>query len=197
MLIVGKNTKYMDLKSVVDDAKAHPGEIAYGSAGVGSTSHLMGVLFEREVGVKLNHVPFKSSSESLQAVLGGHVPMSFSAVNAAAGAAQSGEVRALAMGSEKRSSFLPDLPTFGELGWPKILGETWIGLTGPANMSWDIVSKINAAVTAELQSPETQEKLKSIGVDVIAAGPEKFSETIASEVDAYEALARGMNWPRQ
>ena len=68
MLTVNKNTKYMDVKSVVEDAKARRGEIAYGSSGVGSTSHFMGILFEREAKVKLNHIPFKSSGESLQAV---------------------------------------------------------------------------------------------------------------------------------
>ena len=65
---------------MIDDARARPGEIAYGSSGVGSTSHFMGILFEREAKVKLNHVPFKSSGESLQAVMGGHVPISFSAM---------------------------------------------------------------------------------------------------------------------
>jgi tripartite-type tricarboxylate transporter receptor subunit TctC len=197
MLVVGKATKYTDVKSVVDDAKARPGDNPYGSSGVGSTSHFMGILFEREAKVKLNHIPFKSSGESLQAVLGGHVPMSFSAVNSALSAVKSGDVRALAVGSEKRSAFLPDVPTFAEVGLPKVLSETWIGLTGPANMSPDLVAKINQAVMAGMQSPEIQQRLTEIGVDVIGAGPEKFKQTIVSEVDMYETLARSMNLPRQ
>ena len=174
MLTVNKNTAYKDVKSVVDDAKARPGEIAYGSSGVGSTSHFMGLLFEREAKVKLNHIPFKSSGKSLQAVMGGHVPMSFSAVNQALGAVKSGDVRALAIGSEKRSVYLPDVPTFAEVGLPKVLSETWIGLAGPANMAPDLVKKINDAVMAGVQSQDVQKRLSEIGVDAIAAGPDEI-----------------------
>lgn len=196
MLTVNKDTKYTDVKSVIADARARPGEIAYGSSGVGSTSHFMGILFEREAKVKLNHVPFKSSGESLQAVMGGHVPMSFSAVNQALGAVKSGDVRALAIGSEKRSVYLPDVPTFAEVGLPKVLSETWIGLAGPANMPADLVNKINDAVMAGIKSPEIQKRFTEIGVDVIAEGPEKFTRIVASEVDTYESLAREMNLAR-
>ena len=196
MLTVNKNTAYKDVKSVVDDAKARPGEIAYGSSGVGSTSHFMGLLFEREAKVKLNHIPFKSSGKSLQAVMGGHVPMSFSAVNQALGAVKSGDVRALAIGSEKRSVYLPDVPTFAEVGLPKVLSETWIGLAGPANMAPDLVKKINDAVIAGVQSQDVQKRLSEIGVDAIAAGPDKFTKIVASEVDTYETLARDMNLQR-
>ena len=196
MLTVNKDTKYTDVKSVIDDARAHPGEIAYGSSGVGSTSHFMGILFEREAKVKLNHIPFKSSGESLQAVMGGHVPMSFSAVNQAIGAVKSGDVRALAIGSEKRSAYLPNVPTFAEVELPKVLSETWIGLAGPAGIPADLVKKINDAVMAGIQSPEIQKRFTEIGVDVIAEGPEKFTKTVASEVDTYESLARAMNLTR-
>lgn len=196
MLTVNKDTKYADIKSVIDDARSRPGEIAYGSSGVGSTSHFMGILFEREAKVKLNHIPFKSSGESLQAVMGGHVPMSFSAVNQAVGAVKSGDVRALAIGSEKRSTYLPDVPTFAEVGLPKVLSETWIGLAGPANMPADLVKKINDAVMAGIQSPEIQKRFTEIGVDVIAQGPEKFTKIVASEVDTYQSLAREMNLTR-
>jgi tripartite-type tricarboxylate transporter receptor subunit TctC len=197
MLTVNKDTKYKDVKSVIDDAKARPGEIAYGSSGIGSTSHFMGILFERDAKVKLNHIPFKSSGESLQAVMGGHVPMSFSAVNQALGAVKSGDVRALAIGAEKRSDQLPDVPTFAEVGLPKVLSETWIGLAGPPNMSADLVKKINDAVMAAIQSPEVQKRLSEIGVEVVAEGPLKFSKIVASEVDIYETLAREMNLQRQ
>ena len=196
MLTVNKDTKYTDVKSVIDDARAHPGEIAYDSSGAGSTSHFMGILFEREAKVKLNHIPFKSSGESLQAVMGGHVPMSFSAVNQAIGAVKSGDVRALAIGSEKRSAYLPNVPTFAEVELPKVLSETWIGLAGPAGMPADLVKKINDAVMAGIQSPEIQKRFTEIGVDVIAEGPEKFTKTVASEVDTYESLARAMNLTR-
>jgi len=138
----------------------------------------------------------KSSGESLQAVMGGHVPISFSAVNQALGAVKSGDVRALAIGSEKRSVYLPDVPTFAEVGLPKVLSETWIGLAGPANMPNDLVNKINDAIMAGIKSPEIQKRFTEIGVDVIAEGPVKFTKIVASEVDTYQVLAREMNLTR-
>lgn len=122
--------------------------------------------------------------------------MSFSAVNQALGAVKSGDVRALAIGADKRSVHLPDVPTFAEVGLPKVLSETWIGLAGPPNMAPDLVKKINGAVMAAIQSPEVQARFSDIGVDAIAEGPEKFTRIVASEVDAYETLARDMNLPR-
>lgn len=193
MLTVNKDTKYTTVQSVIDEAKANPGSIPYGSSGIGSTSHFMGVMFEKEAGIQLNHVPFKSSGESLQAVIGGHVPMSFSAVNQALGAVKAGQVRALAIGSEKRSTYLPDIPTMAEVGLPKVLSETWIGLVGPANMAPALVKKINEAVMAGINSPEEQKRFADLGVDVIAAGPQEFTNIVAREVDTYEALARDLN----
>ena len=122
--------------------------------------------------------------------------MSFSAVNQALGAVKSGDVRALAIGSEKRSVYLPDVPTFAEVGLPKVLSETWIGLAGPANMAPDLVKKINDAVIAGVRSQDVQKRLSEIGVDAIAAGPDEFTKIVASEVDTYETLARDMNLQR-
>lgn len=102
LLVVKADAKYGDVKSLVSDAKANPGKLAYGSSGIGATVHFMALQLEKEAGIKLVHVPFKSSAESVQAVLGGHVPMSFSAVNSALPLIQAGQVRALAIAAPER-----------------------------------------------------------------------------------------------
>lgn len=124
LLIVRADAKYQDVKSLVEDAKANPGALAYGTSGVGTTVHFMAVILENAAGIKLNHIPYKSSGESVQAVVGGHIPMAFSALNSALPAIQSKQVRVLAIASEKRSGLLPDVPTFVEAGYKDVKSDT-------------------------------------------------------------------------
>ena len=196
LLIVRADSKYQDVKSLVDDAKANPGALAYGTSGIGTTVHFMAVLLERSTGIKLNHIPYKSSGESVQAVIGGHIPMAFSALNSALPAIQSNQVRVLAIASEKRSGLLPEIPTFVEKGLPEVKSDTWLGLAGPAKMPADIVGKINAAVQESLKTPEIKKKIADLGADVVGAGPEEFNKVILTELEKFERLAREANLPK-
>ena len=157
----------------------------------------MAVLLENEAKIKLNHIPYKSSGESVQAVIGGHIPMAFSALNSALPAIQSNQVRVLAIASEKRSELLPEIPTFAEKGLPDVKSDTWLGLAGPAKMPAGVVGKINAAVMESLTTPEVRKKIADLGADVVGAGPEQFNKVILTELDKFERLARAANLPQQ
>ncbi|MET0568933.1 MAG: tripartite tricarboxylate transporter substrate binding protein [Hyphomicrobiaceae bacterium] len=196
LLLVASDAKYRDLKSLVDDARANPAALAYGSSGVGATVHFMAMQLEREAGIKLNHIPYKSSAESVQAVIGGHIPMSFSALNSAFPLIQAGQVRAIAIATSKRSPLLPDVPTFAELGYAGVKSDTWTGIAGPAAMKSDAVARINEAVLKSLSIAEIRERINALGAEPVGQGPSEFKAVIASEIDQFEQLARGAGLPR-
>jgi tripartite-type tricarboxylate transporter receptor subunit TctC len=197
LLIVRADAKYQDVKSLVEDAKANPGALAYGTSGVGTTVHFMAVILENAAGIKLNHIPYKSSGESVQAVVGGHIPMAFSALNSALPAIQSKQVRVLAIASEKRSGLLPDVPTFVEAGYKDVKSDTWLGLAGPANMPKDIVGKLNDAVMESLKTAEVKKRIADLGADPVGLGPDEFNKVILTELDKFERLARAAGLPKQ
>lgn len=196
LLVVRKDAKYEDLKSLLDDARANPGAIAYGSSGVGATVHFMAMQLEQEAGIKLNHIPYKSSAESVQAVMGRHIPMSFSALNSALPLIQSGEVRAIAIATARRSALLPGVPTFAELGYASVKSDTWTGIAGPANLRPDVVARVNDAVLKSLSSAETRAKIATLGAEPVGQGPTEFANVILTEIDRFEKLARDAKMPR-
>lgn len=195
LLVVRKDAPFGDVKTLVAAAKSNP-TLGYASSGNGTTVHFMSLLLQREAGIKLNHIPYKSSGESLQAVLGGHVPMAFSAVNSALSLIQSGELRALGVAGTKRPAFLPDVPTFAELGYPQVLSDTWLGLAGPMNMPAGLVDTFSGAIADSLKRPDIRRKIADLGAEPVWLGPAEFAEVIASEVDRFEQLARAANIER-
>jgi tripartite-type tricarboxylate transporter receptor subunit TctC len=196
LLVVNSEAKYKDLKSLIDDARTNPGALAYGSSGVGATVHFMAMQLERAAGIKLNHIPYKSSAESVQAVIGGHIPMSFSALNSALPLIQSGKVRAVAIATSKRSPMLPDVPTFAELGFAGVKSDTWTGIAGPAGLKADVVARVNEAVRKGLATAEIRDRLNALGAEPVGQGPADFKAVIDNEIDQFEQLARGAGLPR-
>lgn len=190
LLVVRKDAPYADIRALVAAAKANPGSLGYASSGNGTTVHFMSLLLQKETGISLNHIPYKSSGESLQAVLGGHVPMAFSAVNSALSLIQSGELRALGVAGRARSAFLPDVPTFAELGFPSVMSDTWLGLAGPMNLPAAIAQSLARTVKDSLQRPEIRKKISDLGAEPVGLDPAAFNEVITSEIDRFEQLAR-------
>lgn len=197
LLVVRKDAPYADVRSLVEAARTNPGTLAYASSGLGTTVHFMAIMLETETGITLNHVPYRSSGESVQAVLGGHVPMSFSAVNAALPSIQAGELRALAIASEKRSALLPDVPTFDEAGILNIRSDTWIGLAAPANTPSDFIGLVNGHIKELLKTEEIQKKISALGADPVGLGPAEFNAVIHRELARFEGLARRANIKRE
>lgn len=193
LLVVRKDAPYADVRALIAAAKADPTLLSYASSGNGTTVHFMSLLLQKEAGITLNHIPYKSSGESLQAVLGGHVPMAFSAVNSAISVIQSGELRALAVAGRTRSSFLPEVPTFAELGYPQVLSDTWLGLAAPVNMPATTVTHLARTVEDSLQRPDIRKKIADLGAEPVGLDPATFGEMITSEIDRFEQLARTAN----
>ena len=134
VLIVPADSPYKTLADYIADAKAKPDEIAFGSSGIGSNTHLMGEQLSALAGVKLKHVPYKGSAPSLQDMLAGAIPSMFDPITTNVPHINAGKVRMLAISSEKRIAMYPDTPTFAEQGFPQMTTSTWVGVSGPKGL---------------------------------------------------------------
>jgi tripartite-type tricarboxylate transporter receptor subunit TctC len=170
------------VKDLVAFAKQRPGELGWATAGIGSTGHMTGSYFAELVGIKLNHVPYKSNPNAAVDVIGGHVPIMFDQLSTAAPHVRSGKVRALAITSSKRHPLLPEIPTMAEVGFPKFQTSIWLGILGPANLPRDIVMRVNTAVNGYLALPATRERFAQLGVDVFGGTPEALGARMKSDL---------------
>lgn len=189
-LLVGAGTPYRTVADVVAAAKARPDGIAYGSAGNGNTMHMTGVQFEKEAGIKLTHVPYKGGAPALNDVLGGQLPTMFNNLPAVVSHHQAGKVRILAVSSTRRSSVLPDVPTFAEAGYPGVVTNVWNGILVRQGTPAPLVERLNQAMVAVLESPEFRQPLVDQGYEVLSSTPQQMAELIARDTKAMAALAR-------
>jgi tripartite-type tricarboxylate transporter receptor subunit TctC len=177
----------------VAHARARPPEdIAYASSGIGTTVHFMAGMLERAADIRLRHVPYRSSNESIQAVIAGEPKVVFSSINSALPHIQSGAVRALGVSSERRSDFLPEVPTFAEQGVQGVLSQTWFGLAGPANMPRPLVERIAGLFNGALRDPALRQRLAALGAEPVGLGPDEFRALMVREVDEFRSLGAAM-----
>ncbi|MDB5570753.1 MAG: family tricarboxylate transporter, receptor protein [Hyphomicrobiales bacterium] len=170
--------------------KARPGQLSYASSGVGSVFHLMGEMFNRTAGVQLNHLPYRGVEPAMNDVRANHVPMTFISISNALGAAESGEVRILAVLEPQRFSKQPDIPSMSELvpGFAK--PSSWFGFLGPAGMDPAIVARLNAAMEQALNAPDLKPRLEELGLSVMGGPPKVFADLIETGVNVYGELIR-------
>jgi tripartite-type tricarboxylate transporter receptor subunit TctC len=181
------------LQDFVTYAKSRPPEdIVYASSGVGTTVHFMAGMVERTIGVRMRHVPYRSSAESIRAAIAGEVPMVFSSVNSALPHIQSGAVRALAVASERRTDFLPDVLTFAEAGYPAIRSDTWFGLAGPAGLPQSIITRLAEMSNRVIADPSVRQRLAALGAQPVGLGPRDFAALMQREVREFGELASAM-----
>jgi tripartite-type tricarboxylate transporter receptor subunit TctC len=164
------------------------GNLAYASAGNGSTSHLAGELLKKVTGVPLQHIPYKSAGNALTAVLAGEVPVSFLSPLTAHAQLKAGRVRALAVSSPQRFPGAPDIPSSAEAGIPGMDIRLWFGLFAPANTPKPIVAKLNREIGAILGAPETQETFLKQGVAAVPSTPEALGAFVRSELTRWTPI---------
>jgi len=178
------------LREFVAYARAHPGRLNYASTGVGSSSHLDAELFAAATGLKLVHIPYRGSGQTVAALAAGEVQILFASVTAALGAIHAAQVRALAILSDRRSTLLPQVPTIGEAGVVAPDVRTWIGLVAPADTSAEVVAALNGAVDDALADPGLQAWLDGQGLEPIGGTPEAFAATIRADVARWGAIVK-------
>jgi tripartite-type tricarboxylate transporter receptor subunit TctC len=164
------------------------GDLAYGSAGNGSTSHLAGELLKKVSGIPLQHIPYKSAGNALTAVLAGEVPVSFLSPLTAHGQLKAGKVKALAVSSSTRFAGAPEIPSAVEAGIPGMEVKLWFGLFAPAKTPRTIVMKLNREIGDILRAPETQETFLKQGVAAAPGSPEELGDWVRSELARWTPI---------
>lgn len=193
LLVVRADAPWKDLNEFIAEAKAKPHAIQWASSGIGVSTHLGGELFQHLAGIKLYHVPYKGSSQPVEAVISGQVRASVSALNAAMPHIKSGRVRPLAVATEKRSSFLPDLPTFEEQGVRSMRSDTWIGVLGPAKLPEAIASRLNQFFMRAIASADMKERMAGLGVEPVGVELKKFATLMREEVELNRRIVQAGN----
>src|SRR5262245_31148571 len=178
------------VKELVEYAKANPGKVNYGSAGVGTVSHVSGVYFATAAGIQLTHIPYKGTGPALADLLGGHIPMAFAPIPATHANVAEGSLRGLAVTSLKRSSLLPDVPTIGESGVPGFEASLYYGLVAPAGTPRPIIEKLNKALRDVLASDEVKKRLATDGTEPTPSTPEEYAAHIDRDETKWSKVVK-------
>jgi tripartite-type tricarboxylate transporter receptor subunit TctC len=170
------------VKELVAAAQAKPGQLNYASLGSGSTSHLTMEMFRTAANIQINHVPYKGSPAAHGELMGGNIPIMFDAMPAVLSHVKSGKLRGLAVSTAKRSTFLPELPTIAESGYPGFEATGWIGIVAPARTPQPIVAKLHGQIVKTLNAPDVRERLNTLAFTPVGDTPQQFGHFIQSEI---------------
>jgi tripartite-type tricarboxylate transporter receptor subunit TctC len=190
VLAVNPASNVHSVAELVALAKSKPGEVLYGSTGVGSIPQLAAELFAQRAGIKLTHVPYPGSPQITGDLIAGHITMSFNIASAMIGQIEAGQLTALATAANKRASALPDVPTMAEAGIPDFDTSLWLGLAAPAGTPRSVLEKLANAARQAMQGPDVLETLRKQGYEANDADPDKFETFIHSEIDRWSGVTR-------
>ena len=185
LLVAHPSLPAKSVKELLAISRARPGDIIYGSSGVGTTVHLSGALFEYMTGVKWLHVPYKGAGPALIDMLGGQFSLYFGNMPSVIGYARQGRLRGLAVTGAQRSAAAPDMPTIAESGVPGYEVTTWYGVSAPAKTPKPIFDRLQSEIARALKSSELQARFKDLGADIIANSPEQATAYVQNEISKW------------
>lgn len=188
IVAVSPRTPYQSVAELVAAAKAAPGKINYGTAGVGSINHMASEMFAGLAKIEMTHVPYKGSSQSIQDLMGGQIEVVIASLPSFAGNVKGGKVRALAVTSAARSAVIPELPPAAEVVPGYDIG-LWWGIFGPAGMAADYTRALNTEIQAILAEADIKERLAAEGAEPAKTSPEEFAGIVKAELAKLKALA--------
>ena len=179
-----------NLKELIALAKARPGQLNFASSGLGSSNQMAGELFKMMAKINIVHVPYKGNAPAMTDTMAGHVEMMFSGVPAIVPHVQSGRLRAIAIGSLKRFTAIPEVPTFDESGVKGYEATTWFGLMAPVKTPKEIVARWNIEVGKILTSPDLKGRFINEGLEPMGGTQEEFAKFIRSEIEKYANVVK-------
>ena len=189
ILLVKADSPFKTVADVIAQARAKPGSLAYGHAGNGTSTHLAGELLKNLAKINLNAIPYKGGAPAVNDLLGGQIPMSFNNGPESVGQLAAGSVRALAVTTASRASFLPDVPSMSETV-PGYDTEVWWGLLGPAGMPPDLVEKLSHDFVAALNTDAVKQRLGKLGASPIGSSPTAFDAKIHADYDKWGPIIK-------
>jgi tripartite-type tricarboxylate transporter receptor subunit TctC len=178
------------LQELIAYSKKEANGVSYGTSGVGGTPHVAGELLNQRTGAKLVHVPYKGGGQALTDALGGNIPLVYTAVAGAHQYVKSGKLNAIAVSSGKRSSSLPEVPTFIESGVADFDVSSWVGILAPAKTPPAIVERLNRELNAVLANPEIVDKLANLGIAATPGTPEQFGAQLKADLAKYGLVVK-------
>src|SRR5438445_6400969 len=190
VVVVNPTVPAKSLPELVQLIKDNPGKYSFAGPGVGSTPHLGGELFRLAFNLDLVHVPFTGAAPTIQATIGGHTPIAFTALPPALSAVQAGQLRALGVAASERASGMPDVPTFAEQGIRGQEADTITGLVAPAGTPREIVDLLYRGIAKAVAQPEVKERLTALGFKPVANTPDEFSARIKLEIEKWSKVVR-------
>lgn len=190
ILVANPSLPAKTLQEVIALSKTQAGGLSYGTSGTGGTPHIAGEQLKLRTGANLTHVPYKGGGQAMTDVLGGQIPLVYTAVAGAQGQVKAGRLKPIAVSSAQRSRSLPDVPTFIESGVPDFEVNSWVGLLAPAKTPKAIIDKLNAELNAVLNDPETRDKLNVMGIAATPGAPEKFGDEMKRDLQRYGPVVK-------
>jgi tripartite-type tricarboxylate transporter receptor subunit TctC len=190
LLVLNPSVQATTLKELIALAQAKPGQLMYGSPGVGTSVHVSGELFATMSGIKITHVPYKGRAMAIPDLLGGQIQMMFDNMPSALPVVKEGKLRAIGVTSAKRSPSAPDIPTLAELGLAGFEATSWFAVFAPANTPKDILAKWHTELARIYQLPDVQAKLKTLGLDPLLGGPDALATFQRSEIAKWQKVVK-------
>jgi tripartite-type tricarboxylate transporter receptor subunit TctC len=189
ILLVRADSPFKTLTDMIAQAKSKPGSLSFGHAGNGTSTHLAGELLKNLAGIDISAIPYKGGLPAINDLLGGQIPMSFNNGPESVGQLAAGTVRALAVTTASRASFLPDVPSMAETV-PGYDTEVWWGLLGPAGMPPDLVAKLSRDFVAALNTEPVKQRLAKLGATPIGSSPQQFDAKIHADYDKWGPIIK-------
>jgi tripartite-type tricarboxylate transporter receptor subunit TctC len=189
IMVVNPKLGVKTLNEFVALAKGKPGELNYGTTGVGAANHLVTELFDFKAGIKMTHIPYRGTALAVTDLLAGQVQMVFADPISALPHINAGTLLALAVTSKERSPVAPSVPTVSESGYPGFDAIAWHGILAPANTPPAIVNKLNTEIVAALKDPETTALLEKQAMQTVGSSPQAFADFIKQDIAVWKEVA--------
>ncbi len=190
VLVVNPSLGVKTVAELVALAKRKPGELNYGTAGVGVSNHLCTELFDNEAGIKMTHVPYRGTSLAVADLISGQVQVVFADPVSALSQVKAGALIALAVTSKERSPVAPDVPTIAESGYPGFDAVAWHGFMAPAGTPKPIVDRLNAAIVDALKDPQTAKLIEAQAIQIVGSSPQDFASFIKQDIVLWKGVAQ-------
>jgi tripartite-type tricarboxylate transporter receptor subunit TctC len=179
-----------NLRELIALSKAKPGTLSYGTAGTGSTPHLVGEMLNQRVGTDFQHVPYKGGGQAMGDVVGGQIPLVMTAIATSQQFLKSGRVKGLGLSSNVRSPAVPEVPTFIESGLEGMVVNTWVGILAPAKTPRPIVDRLQREIAAVLKEPDVRERYAVLGIDPVGNTPDEYGAQIRADLALWGPIVK-------